>query len=147
MKDHELWLSIAQEDLASAKHLFAVPFTTALFHIQQCAEKALKAYLVLKNGSAIKTHDLIWLTTVCIRIDKRFEILRLFVSIINPYQTAGRYPEPGFIKPNREEIEKAITQSEFILDFVIERCYFYNLQKFSKKHIPLKKRNKEELSQ
>lgn len=102
MQKHESWLLIALEDLASAKYLLTVPFMTTLFHIQQCAEKSLKAYLVFKIGSAIKIHDLVRLTTMCMEIDKNFETVRLFASIINPYKTAGRYPEPDFIKPNRE---------------------------------------------
>ena len=70
MRAHEHWLLIAQEDLASAKHLSNIPFMTALFHIQQCAEKALKAYVVLKRGFVVKTHDLVRLVDICIEMDK-----------------------------------------------------------------------------
>jgi HEPN domain-containing protein len=44
MREHEHWHSIALEDLESAKHLFLRSFMTTLFHVQQCAEKALKSY-------------------------------------------------------------------------------------------------------
>lgn len=56
MQKHEHWLMIAKEDLASAKHLNTVPFMTALFHIQQCAEKALKVYLVFKIELCCMSH-------------------------------------------------------------------------------------------
>jgi len=53
MQKHEHWLFIAEEDLDSAKILLAESLMTALFHIQQCAEKSLKAYLILARGSAL----------------------------------------------------------------------------------------------
>ena len=121
MRAHEHWLLIAQEDLASAKHLSNIPFMTALFHIQQCAEKALKAYVVLKRGFVIKTHDLVRLVDICIEMDKEFETLRLFAAILTPYETAGRYPTTDFEKLSIKEIEEIIMQSEFIFNFVIYR--------------------------
>ena len=121
MKKHEHWLLIAKEDLDSAKHLFIVPFMTGLFHIQQSAEKALKAYIVLKKGMIIKTHDLVRLVDICIEVDREFESLRLFAAVLTPYEVAGRYPETSFVKPNIEEIQDLIAQSEFIFNFIIHR--------------------------
>ena len=121
MQKHEYWLLIAKEDLDSAKHLFTIPFMTGLFHIQQAAEKALKAYVVLKKGSVIKTHDLVRLTDICMEFDKDFESLRLFAAVLTPYEVSGRYPETSFIEPNIEEIKDLVAQSEFICNFVIHR--------------------------
>jgi HEPN domain-containing protein len=121
MNVHEHWLQIAQEDLDSAKHLSDIPFMTSLFHIQQCAEKALKAYIVLKRGSIIKTHDLVRLIDICIEMDQEFETLRLFAAILTPYETAGRYPTTDFVRLSIKEIEQIIVQSEFIFNFVINR--------------------------
>lgn len=121
MQKHEHWLLIAQEDLDSAKHLFAVPLMTGLFHVQQCAEKALKAYLMFKKGTVIKTHDLVRLVNVCMEFDTNFETLRLFAAVLTPYETAGRYPETSFEKPSMEEIKELIGQSEFVFNFVTQR--------------------------
>ena len=121
MQKHEHWLLIAKEDLDSAKHLFTVPFMTGLFHIQQSAEKALKAYVILKKGMIIKTHDLVRLVDICMEFDREFESLRLFAAVLTPYEVAGRYPETSFIKPNIEEIQDLIAQSEFIFNFIIHR--------------------------
>ena len=121
MHGHKHWLSIAQEDLASAKLLSHEPFMTALFHIQQCAEKALKAYIVLKKNSFIRTHDLGRLVDVCMEIDEDFETLRFFAAVLTPYETAGRYPSSDFVRLNIEEIERIIAQSEFIFNFVMQR--------------------------
>ena len=93
MREHEHWHLIALEDLDSAKHLFVRSFMTTLFHTQQCAEKALKS----------------------------FEILRPLAAELNPYETAGRYPDSSFKKPNQEIIQNLIEQSEYIFNFVTDR--------------------------
>jgi len=121
MRAHEHWLLIAQEDLASAKHLSTVPFMTALFNIQQCAEKALKAYMVFKKNSFTKTHDLVRLIDICMEMDEDFETLRFLAAVLTPYETAGRYPSSDFVRLNVEEIGQIIKQSEFILNFVMHR--------------------------
>ena len=120
MHVHEHWHMIALEDLDSAKHLFTQSFVTTLFHIQQCAEKSLKSYLVLKNGSVKKTHDLILLIDMCMKIDKKFEALLFLATEINPYETAGRYPDESFKKPSQERIKKLINYSEYIFNFVTD---------------------------
>lgn len=123
MQKHEHWILIAQEDLDSAKHLFTIPFMTGLFHVQQAAEKALKAYIVLKKGMIIKTHDLVKLVDICIDFDQSFEAIRLFAAVLTPYEVAGRYPETSFVKPTITEIQDLIAQSEFIFNFVINRIH------------------------
>ena len=46
----EQWLYKAEQDLGSAQHLLAGQFYgTAIYHTQQAAEKALKAYCVYIN--------------------------------------------------------------------------------------------------
>ncbi len=118
MREHEHWHLIALEDLDSAKHLFLRSFMTTLFHAQQCAEKALKSYIILKKGSVKRTHDLIRLVEICMEIDKDFEVLRSIVAELNPYETAGRYPDNSFKKPSQEQIQTFIDQSEFIFNFI-----------------------------
>lgn len=121
MHMHEQWLSIAQEDLGSAKHLLSVPFMTVLFHIQQCAEKSLKAYVVFKNGQLIRTHDLVRLVNACMAFDKDFEALRLLAAVLTPFETMGRYPDTSFIKPSTCEINGLIEQSEYVFNFVVSK--------------------------
>lgn len=124
MQNHEHWLLIAQEDLDSAKHLLSVPFMTALFHIQQCAEKSLKAYLAFKKSKMIKTHDLVRLVDICMEFDKNFETLRFVALVLTPYETAGRYPETSFTKPSREKIKELTTQSESVFNFITDKIGF-----------------------
>jgi HEPN domain-containing protein len=121
MREHEHWQVIALEDLDSAKYLFLKSFTTSLFHIQQCAEKALKSYVVLKRGSFKRTHDLVRLVEMCMEIDRTFEELRPSAIELNSYETAGRYPDKTFKKPSQAKIQKLIEESESIFDFVAIR--------------------------
>jgi|SRR3990172_2120027 len=121
MRAHEHWHLIALEDLDSAKHLFSRSFMTTLFHVQQCAEKSLKAYLVFTNNCGIKTHDLVRLVDLCLGSNKEFEVLRSLAAELTPYETAGRYPDNSFKKPSQERMQKLIEQSEYIFNFVAHR--------------------------
>ena len=119
MRVHEHWHMIALEDLDSAKHLLSRSFMTTLFHVQQCAEKVLKSYLLLKKGSIKKTHDLVALINICMEIDQSFEELRPLAIELNPYETLGRYPDSSFKKLSKEKMQKLIERSEFIFNFVM----------------------------
>jgi len=60
-KIHEVhqWIVKAKSDLASAEVLFEKElYDTAVYHCQQSAEKALKAYLAWRDQSVVKAHDL-----------------------------------------------------------------------------------------
>jgi len=62
MKQHEAWLLKAENDLKSAEKLVkgsSPILDTSVFHAQQCAEKALKAYLAFKKQPLQRTHDLV----------------------------------------------------------------------------------------
>ena len=59
------WLTKAASDLRSARVLGSAddaPLDTAIYHCQQTAEKAVKAFLVSKEISPEKTHDIRKLT-------------------------------------------------------------------------------------
>ena len=62
------WIAFAEEDYSAATTLLAIkrPLLAAVcFHAQQCAEKYLKALLILKDFDFPKTHDLPTLNTLC----------------------------------------------------------------------------------
>jgi uncharacterized protein len=70
--DTKEWLRKAESDLKSADHLFrASPpiLDTTLFHCQQAAEKALKAFLAWHDVPLSKTHIIKELGRVCIALD------------------------------------------------------------------------------
>ena len=120
MKQHEVWLKKAVND-----HLSAVKLSegdkpildTAIYHTQQCAEKAFKAFLVFNGRTVRKIHDLNVLLNECITINKDFATLRDHVIILNPYSAVFRYPG-DIIEPEYEDVEEAIFSSEKILKFI-----------------------------
>lgn len=120
MKPHELWLEKALRDLKSAKMLFQSDqpiLDTAIYHTQQCAEKALKAYLAFAGQSIVRTHDLTALNDLCARLDSNFDKLYDEIEFLNPYSTMFRYPG-DIIEPELIEVEEAINNAEKVLDFV-----------------------------
>lgn len=76
MKPHEAWLLKAENDLKSATKLMEGGdpiLDTAIYNAQQCAEKALKAYLAYKQQPIQKTHDVELLAELCSDLDDSFK--------------------------------------------------------------------------
>jgi len=120
MKPHEEWLFKAENDLSSAEILvnsLKPLYDIAIYHTQQCAEKALKAFLAYHEREIEKYHNLILLNSLCSEIDAEFKVLENSALYLNPYSTLYRYPE-GDLMPAQEEVVKAIIVATEILGFV-----------------------------
>ena len=120
MKNHEAWIYKAQNDLKSAQKLVEGDepiYDTSIYHTQQCAEKALKAYLAFKNQPIQKSHDVELLVEICSKIDKSFEKLYQYSENLNPYSTAFRYPDI-YLEPDKEDVFEAIEMAKEILNFI-----------------------------
>jgi HEPN domain-containing protein len=89
----------------------------AIYHTQQCAEKALKAYLVFREQEVDKTHNLDVLNSQCLALDPSFEAIREAALFLRPFATAYRYPE-GELEPSPSKVAKAIETAKTVLDFV-----------------------------
>ena len=121
MQEHKRWLKIVDQDLKSAKALLKVElFSTANYHCQQAAEKALKAYLVFKNYKTIKTHDLVKLIVKCSQFDRTFEKLYDDAEHLNPFATKFRYPTE-FDLPDFQDTKKSIQRTQKIVNFVLKK--------------------------
>lgn len=117
------WLTKAEHDLRSARCLFGAnpPLVdTAVYHCQQAAEKAVKAFLATKDCSLQKTHLLLPLVEQCMEYDDTFSALRDAAEILTPYSTAFRYPG-DVIEPMLEDVEEAIELARHVFDFVLVR--------------------------
>jgi HEPN domain-containing protein len=97
----------------------------ALFHLQQAAEKALKAYLYLKTKSieVFYTHSLDDLLKMAVEADKRFTAVA-HAKKLDRYYIATRYPNglPGGV-PSRyfddpKEAEEAMLLAKGVIDLV-----------------------------
>lgn len=123
MKPHETWLIKARNDLKSSKKLVEGTdpvLDTAIYHTQQCAEKALKSYLASQQHPLKKSHDVEYLVQLCAGIDTEFNTLLDDAEKLNPYSTLFRYPD-FVLEPEREDVDEAIQLAEKILSFVESR--------------------------
>ena len=117
---HEIqqWLLKSRRDLEAARVLFEHGlFDVVVYHCQQSAEKALKAYLVYQEVILQKTHNLVVLLESCLTFDMNFEILRDSAEILTPYATEFRYP-CDTTQPEKYEAEEALAIASLVLDFV-----------------------------
>lgn len=98
------WLNFARMDITAAQDLFKKqqnprhrPIEIILYHCQQCAEKALKAFIVQYHGSLkrdLQIHNLQILRGECEQWDNSFLKQRIIdhCSNLDPFSVAIRYP-------------------------------------------------------
>jgi HEPN domain-containing protein len=91
------------------------------FHMQQSAEKYLKAYLAFSDKEIKKTHDIDAILYDCIDVDGSFSLLlEKKAGMLTPYGTIIRYPD-DFYMPTMDETKEAFTLALIVKDFVIEK--------------------------
>jgi len=121
------WLVQAQDEFADADELRRRNrFYLALFHFQQAAEKALKAYLYLTMRSreeVFTTHSLEDLLQKVRALDRDFREVKA-AKKLDEYAIRSRYPDslPGRI-PSRyfddpEEAEEAMCLAKGVVELV-----------------------------
>ncbi|MDR0301861.1 MAG: HEPN domain-containing protein [Treponema sp.] len=117
---HE-WLKYSQNDLISAKHLYddLHPKQTevACYLSQQCAEKALKGYILYKDVEPPKTHNLVELCQICMIHDNSFEDLLDTCADLTPYGIAVRYPNELAVDDTITKL--AIGKAQVVYDFCV----------------------------
>ena len=112
------WIEIADNDLDSAillneairKHCEII-----CYHCAQAVEKYLKAYLIYKNIIPKKTHDLRFLTNLCIELDKNFESIITDCSYLNKFSNDIRYPHE--YQANQSDVIFSINAARKIKNF------------------------------
>ena len=101
-KQVEDWILLADKDLYAAEILISYdyPLTNIVaFHCQQTIEKYLKAFLIEKNVSLIKTHDLIKLNGMIKEIGG-LHIDEEKLMIMNEVYMQSRYPAEFGLMPD-----------------------------------------------
>lgn len=117
------WLERAQADLESAGILIAAArphHDTALFHCQQAAEKAWKAFLFWNDTPFRKTHNLRELGEACVRIDSSLAALAERAEELTQFAWIFRYPGE-WVEPEREEAGAALALAREAYDAVLSR--------------------------
>jgi HEPN domain-containing protein len=105
------WLRQAAMDLNAARLLVEAEPTRSLFHSQQAAEKAAKAFLAYRNIPFRKTHDLADLGGQCAELNAGLEPVFREAADLTDYASAFRYPEAPY-EPDAEEATQALGTAE-----------------------------------
>ena len=123
--DTKAWMIKAWRDLETARRAATgqPPFyDVAVYHCQQAAEKAVKAFLVHHGKAYEKTHDIEVLIDLAGEVESSFSKLADAADALTPYATRFRYPNATFaIEPEPGEYAEAIQHAQSIYDFVLSR--------------------------
>jgi len=111
------WVALAEEDylLARSASRRKKPLRYgACFHAQQCAEKYLKAVLVLNRKAFPKTHDLLALSDLCAQAGVIMPIDPDELDRLSAYAVQVRYPGE---EPTLEEARHAMEIAKAVRRF------------------------------
>jgi HEPN domain-containing protein len=115
------WLDRARQDLRACVALIAAGLPAeALFHAQQCAEKAMKAVLTWHQVSFKKTHDLDELKQACLPYAGDATAQLAGIERLSQYAWRFRYPGASY-SPERTEAEEARKAAGQLFDSIAAR--------------------------
>jgi HEPN domain-containing protein len=116
------WLIKARNDSTAARQIAASPdgpLDAAIYHCQQCSEKAVKGFLAFHDHRLERSHDVERLVELAAVYEARFKDYEDAAIILTPYGTAYRYPgESATLEPSREEFNEALGLARDIFAFV-----------------------------
>jgi HEPN domain-containing protein len=118
VKETREWLERARADLDACAALISAGLPAeALFHAQQCAEKAIKAVLTWHQVSFRKTHDLDELKQVCLPLAGNAGVHLAGIEGLSQYAWRFHYPGASY-SPERTEAEVARHAADRLLNAV-----------------------------
>ena len=110
----QLWMQKAEHDSVTAKITYLhLPqyYDTIAFHCQQAVEKYMKAMLVFCGIPFIRTHNLVYLSTLLADKIEITEELQQNAILLNSFSVEIRYPNQ-LIPLTKTELEVAIKTAE-----------------------------------
>ena len=125
------WLSFAHMDIAAAQSLYKTqenprhrPIEIILFHCQQGAEKALKAFII-QHGvltSGLQTHKLQLLRQACATKDIAFGRCRIIkhCALLDPFSVTTRYPK-HYVPLDSALALRGLNSAKRVYNFVCRR--------------------------
>lgn len=117
------WLLRASEDLREAEHdIAAMPplVRGAVFHCQQAAEKAIKAFLAAHETAFRRTRDLDELGTAATRLDPSLSSVMDRAVDLTPYAWRFRYPGVP-VDPTVDEVKEALALARGVYCAILSR--------------------------
>jgi len=130
-KDCLEWLRFARMDIKAAHDLYSFqqnprhrPIEIILYHCQQGAEKALKAFIIqhVMSIEGLKTHDLQFLRETCVQWDVKYSKPRIIghCALLDPFSVTIRYPKQGFPLDSGFAL-RGLNSAKRVYNFVCER--------------------------
>jgi HEPN domain-containing protein len=108
------WIEKAEGDWTSAQREYRARqarqrpnYDAACFHAQQCAEKYLRARLEEAGITFSRTHNLTSLLTLALAVEPPWTVLQPYLTALNIYSVAFRYPGSSATKSNAANALKA----------------------------------------
>ena len=124
LKEIRNWLIKSQHDLGSAKRPMEGDeqyLDMAVYHCQQAAEKAIKAYLIYRDVIFEKTHNLVVLLFECVSLDSQFLQWREVAKMLTPYSSKFRYPRELWNQKKMKH-KKPILQQKHLWISLLNYC-------------------------
>lgn len=118
------WITKALEDMRVAEHEAELGkdemVTGAVcFHSQQAVEKLLKAFLISHNVEFSRTHDVVYLLTLCSEVEHQFSEINL--GDMNYYAVRARYPDGDSPTISEEEALHALETAQSVKRMVLSK--------------------------
>lgn len=117
------WLRKVSVDIEACSRLLqgdAPLCDAAVFHAQQAAEKAIKGFLLWHDIPFGKTHNIVEIGKLAVKVDRTLENLFRRASSLTQYAWRFRYPgEPE--EATSEEANKALALAKEVFNAVLER--------------------------
>jgi HEPN domain-containing protein len=117
------WLVKAEHDIRAAEVLLTAEQLpdVAVYHCQQAAEKALKAFLFHHDVAFRKTHDLAELGEVCARLDQSLAGVVDQAIDLTPFAWQFRYPAENRGDPTIDDAREAIAVARMAYEAIRSR--------------------------
>jgi HEPN domain-containing protein len=123
------WFQHSYNDLISAKHLFEDLYPKQIdipcYLCQQCAETALKGFLVYKEYDPPKIHDLNILCKYCNKYDSTFETILSYCADLTDYGVIARYPNE--LETNEAAVKAALEKAQAVYEFCLAKVQEANI--------------------
>ena len=94
-----------------------VPIEIVCYHCQQAAEKILKAYVIAKKETYIKTHDLVTLLNQCKQHSPDFDKCAKSCMKLTTYASLSRYP--SYVEITGDQMKQALKAVLSIVTFIV----------------------------
>ena len=115
--DLEIWIDHAEDDANAAGKLLRGKKPSiygACFHAQQCAEKYMKALLVVKGKRFPMIHDLVTINNLLQRAGINMEVSENNLALLSSYAVRARYSGE---RPEMEDAKEAIEIAKTVRKF------------------------------